>query len=290
MTRAALLSLLLAGCALAGDPPRLEMEKGAELSALLGPGTWEASGVEVVDGRFVVVLDDDPRLVVVEPDLSKAALVGERDGPSEHEGIAWDPETRRAWVVAEEMTKPDGGWAPRLVQYDEKLARVGQPAWLPIATTGENKGVEGLALVRREGKPFLLCLLEGNHGAAGKRGKEVGNGRVDVLTREGDAWTKVARLELPRAAAFKDYAGIDVEGDRVAVVSQSSAQVWIGRLDPAAWKVVDDGKVHALPVGFDRVEGIAWIDERRLVVCSDVADEDESPEHDQSIHVLRIPD
>lgn len=289
--RAAALLLACAAAAAAGDPPRLEVERGVELARLLGPGEWEASGIDVVaGGRLAVVFDDDPRVALVEPDLSRATLVGEPGGDSGHEGIAWDALGRRAWVVVEEARRDDGSWAARLVELDERLARLGQPAWLPIPTAGKNKGIEGLALVRRREQPFLLCLFEGNHGEAKKRGKEVGNGRVEVLRRSGAAWEREARLSLPRLAAFEDYAGIDVEGDRVAVVSQSSAQVWSGRLAPDAWRLVDEGRVLALPEGFDRVEGIAWIDERRLVVCSDVADEDESPAHDQSIHVLRIPD
>lgn len=292
MRRFVLSLLVAAGCAgpSAADEPALVLEREVRLEKLLGPGKWEASGVELVAGRLVIVLDDDRRLVAVEPDLSKAELIGEDQGSGEYEGIAWDPEGKRLWVVSEEYPREDGTTAPKLTEHDAALRPVGQPVWLPIATPGDNKGIEGLAFLRRGGREALLCLFEGNHAAAGKRGKEKGNGRIAVLGRTADGWEKLATLELPPAAAFEDYAGLDLEGDRLAVVSQASEKVWIGRLAPDGWKVVDAGKVYALPKGYARCEGIAWLDERRLALCSDAAKPDEDASKDQSVHVFKLPE
>lgn len=286
------LSLLL-GCIADGQESpaaSLKLEQDVRLSALLGPGTWEASGIELVGERLVVVLDDDRRLVWLPTDLSRAALVGEDRRSGEYEGIAWDPQGKRVWVVAEEARAPDGSFAPVLTEYDEELRPVGQPVRLPLACSGDNKGIEGLAFLRRGGREVLLCLYEGNHAASKKRGKERGNGRIAVLGRTEAGWEQLAMLELPTQADFEDYAGLDVDGDRLAVVSQASAKVWIGRLDPAAWKVVDAGRSYALPPGFSRCEGIAWLDARRLAICSDKAKPDEDAAHDQSVHVFSLPE
>ena len=82
MRRFVLSLLVAAGCAgpSAADEPALVLEREVRLEKLLGPGKWEASGVELVAGRLVIVLDDDRRLVAVEPDLSKAELIGEDQG------------------------------------------------------------------------------------------------------------------------------------------------------------------------------------------------------------------
>lgn len=297
--------LLVLSCAtIAGgdEPPHKELHlvRDVRLEKLIGPGRWEASGVDVVDGQLVVVLDSDQRLVRLDPELTKAELVGEEKGHgSDFEDLAWDPQEKRLWVVVEEARHDDGTCGPLLVEFDHDLKRVGEPVRLPLTTTGENKGIEGLAFLRRKlggkdeppgGREVLLCLFEGNHGLSGKQGKDKGHGVIGVLGRTAQGWEKLATLELPPQVAFTDYAGIDLEGERLAIVSQASAEVWIGRLAPDAWKVVDAGKIYALPAGFDRCEGIAWLDTHHLAMCSDAAKPDESAAHDQSVHVFEIPE
>lgn len=293
---APLLLLSTWGWPAVADEPALVLEREVRLEKLLGPGNWEASGVELVEGQLVVAFDDDTRLARVSLDLTHGELVGQPGRGSDFEGVAWDPQEKRVYVVVEEARQPNGGYAPRLARFTADLQPDGPPVTLPIALEGGNKGIEGLAFLRRApaadqpAREVLLCLYEGNHGSAGARGKDRGHGQIAVLGRAGDGWELLDTLRLPPEAAFSDYAGLDLDGDRLAVVSQASERVWIGRLAPDAWKVVDAGRVYALPPGFARCEGIAWLDERRLVISSDTAKPDEDRSHDQSLHVFRLPE
>ena len=46
---------------------------------------------------------------------------------------------------------------------------------------------------------------------------------------------------------FVDYASVAVSGDRIAVVSQSSAAVWIGTMAAAGFGIVDGGMIYEFP-------------------------------------------
>ena len=162
------------------------------------------------------------------------------------------------------------------------------------AAQGRNKGVEGLASVRRDGGEFLLALMEGNHAAAGSRAKDKGHGQIWIYERGEHTWTRIAVLELPGACAFKDYAGIDLRGDRLAVVSQSSSKLWVGKLDAKAWKAQGPGKVYRFPRGqgiYGNVEGVSWLSDSRFVVVSDEAKarQPECRAKAESIHVFELP-
>jgi hypothetical protein len=89
-----------------------------------------------------------------------------------------------------------------------------------------------------------------------------------------------------------------VTGDRIAVVSQVSSALWLGRMPPDGWRVTGAGTTYALPrdadgnIVYGTAEGVSWIAPDQVVMVSDKA----KPEHDhrfrakdQSIHVFRIP-
>jgi hypothetical protein len=46
---------------------------------------------------------------------------------------------------------------------------------------------------------------------------------------------------------FKDYAGMAVKGDRIAVVSQESSKLWLGRFRPGNWKINGAGRIYDFP-------------------------------------------
>jgi len=60
-------------------------------------------------------------------------------------------------------------------------------------------------------------------------------------------WKPVARIKLPRRVKFKDYAGMAVRGDRIAVVSQESSRLWLGRFRSGEWKINVEGRIYDFP-------------------------------------------
>ncbi|MCA8922922.1 MAG: hypothetical protein KDD82_13995 [Planctomycetes bacterium] len=282
---------------------RLTLVREARCADLFGEGLdrYEASGVEFDGEQLRVVFDNSWKLGIVSPQLeaSSAKLVDPDPrlrGSSDLEGLAYDAQGR-LWGVVEGARLKTGGVHGLLVAYAKDSA-VG-PAKLPGELKDGGKGYEGLACVERDGKTVLLCLLEGNHGEGGDRGKDKGHGRIHayVLDPAAKELPQPQVLEVPATAAFKDYSGIDVDGDRVAIVSQSSAKLWVGAFEPGTLKFAGPGRVYGFPVEegakkttFDRVEGVVWLDAQTLACVSDRAKPDESDAHDQAIHVVRLPE
>ncbi|MBT8468922.1 MAG: hypothetical protein KJN97_09250 [Deltaproteobacteria bacterium] len=101
-------------------------------------------------------------------------------------------------------------------------------------------------------------------------------------------------MEIPLTAEFEDYAGISYRDGRLAVVSQSSARVWIAEVDRKARLLVDGSQaIYRFPKkGYCNVEGVAWLSEDTLVCVSDKKkgrQPEKCAEKDQSIHIFRIP-
>ena len=151
----------------------------------------------------------------------------------------------------------------------------------------------------RGGALHLLALCEGNKCRAGALGRKPGGGRIHVLEQTADGWQPSAKLKLPKSVRFEDYASLDVVEGRVAVVSQMTAALWVGRLRADEWAFEDDGQVYTFPTNargqtiYCNVEGVAWLSERQVVVVSDRAKPDEQSKKcrhkDQSIHVFNLP-
>ena len=153
-------------------------------------------------------------------------------------------------------------------------------------------------IARRDGQIYLLGLCEGNRCRAGAEGRIPGGGRVHVFQRGHRQWERVGKIRLPETVRFEDYGGLAVAGDRIAVISQESSALWVGKLAPAGWQVSGPGTCYVLPRGADggivygTVEGVSWMAADQLVMVSGKA----KPEHealcrdkDQSIHIFRIP-
>jgi hypothetical protein len=191
------------------------------------------------------------------------------------------------------------GYNGALVELDKDLKTTNR--WiLDPQVGGPSKGLEGVVAMRRGKREFVLALLESNHGVAKMDPKslELGNGRIRVYERttaEGEtAWPLVTTLELPPLAHFEDYAGLDLRGNRLAVVSQSTRRLWIGTLDPKAWAVADAGKVYRFPKTpegrYGNVEGVAWISDTQLALVSDGAKgKVKNLAKAESLHIFKIP-
>lgn len=101
-------------------------------------------------------------------------------------------------------------------------------------------------------------------------------------------------MTLPADARFRDYSALACRHDRIAVVSQESARLWVGRLDTRTHTLVPgSGEVFRFPDRHYRnVEGIDWVSGDTLIAVSDRSKKDQPgrcAETDQSIHLFRIP-
>jgi hypothetical protein len=150
------------------------------------------------------------------------------------------------------------------------------------------------------GPDLLLGLCEGNRYRDGEAGRRPGGGRIQVFERGRRHWDHAATIRLPAGLPFEDFSSLAVAGDRLAVLSQASSALWVGRLHPSSWEAADDGAVWGFPADPDgrtvycNVEGVSWLSDDRVVVVSDRAKRDGRQDRrcrakDQSIHVFTIP-
>lgn len=266
---------------MAGSVPELKVVAEARFADLLEGKRFEASSVGARDGAFFVVFDNTTAVARVAEDLSSAEWI-ETGGPGEgYEDLTWSPEDER-WYAVIEAERRKRVYQARLVEFGADWSYLGD-TWLEHELPDDNKGIEGLAHVRRDERSYLLALCEGD-------------GALQVFRRKkkGDGWKHRDTLRLPAAADFEDFAGLSVRGDRVAVVSQESSALWVGTLAWDAWSFTDDGEVFHFPrdeegrARYCTIEGVAWLDARRLVVVSDQANK-RGRETEQSIHIVALP-
>ena len=115
---------------------------------------------------------------------------------------------------------------------------------------------------------------------------------MPVFTEAADRWEPIATIQLP--LDFDDYAGVAVAGERIAVISQESSALWLGRLDPRTW-TVDDGVVHDFPRDddgkprFATVEGVSFLGLHQVVVATDRTSGRRHTTAEQSVAVFDLP-
>jgi hypothetical protein len=282
-------------------PPLLRLLREAPLGDLLPAarhGRWEASGVLAYDGRLHVVFDNVRAVAVLTDELAPTLeVVGLPSGRGQgYEDLARDPLTGHFYLLIESLRRKLG-WMARVEEYDDRFRLVSH-GWLDFDLPSSNKGLEGLTCVQRLGHTYVLGLCEGNWCAQGKRGRTPGGGRIQVFERRDGAWPHVASLHLPASLPFRDFSALAAAGDRVAVVSQESSAMWLGRLAPDTWEVQDDGAVYDFPrdrggdVVYCNAEGVSWINDDRLVMVSDRAKPGEQHRRcrakEESIHVFTL--
>jgi len=290
----------------AAEPSFLRLLDEAKVADLLGgaaPGVHrlEASGVLATGGWYWVVFDNVPHVARIHagmtPGHPETRLLRKPGGPAGFEDIAHDDADGRFFVLIEATAFAPGGYRAEVCEFDRWLRLVTR-RWLDVPLDRPNKGMEGLTCVRRDGRLHLLAMCEGNRGRAGKAGRRPGGGRVHVMAEEADGWHSVQTIHLPRSLPFVDYSGISVSGDRIAVVSQESSALWVGRMAPDRWDVVDGGRTYLFPrdsrgrIVYGTVEGVSWLDEHTVVVVSDRTKRTQPRRmrsKDQSIHVFALP-
>lgn len=286
--------------------PDLELVEEQKLARLLGDlepsRRLEASGVCFQGGFSFVVFDNSRRVariglqpLSVTPEAMIILPVGRARG---FEGIAFDPERRHYFLLVESSNVGPGVFKALVEEYDEDF-RLLDNQELDFVLPAENKGFEGIAHMRRAEGEYLLCLCEGNKCRGGKKGRKPGKGRIQLFQRDDGRWKHTQEIKLPKVAFFNDYADLCIADRRVAVVSQHSASLWVGRFQDDGWDFVDDGKVYRFPGGaqgktaYCNIEGVAWVGDDRLVAVSDRWDAAKHTKEcratSESIHVFRLP-
>jgi hypothetical protein len=284
---------------------RLLLIQEAKVFELLGgqvDDRLEASGVLAKDGVFYVIFDNLADIACIGSQLSAAGSVnclirqkhGHRQG---FEDIAYDRWSDRFYVLLESVPRGDRRFMAKVQEYDASF-HYQSNAWLDFPLDRPNKGLEGLSCIRRDGQTYLLALCEGNMCRGGAAGRVPGGGRIQVFRRGRRHWNRVGRIRLPATLSFEDYSGISVDGDRMAIISQVSSALWVGRLSPLGWDVADEGVAYAFPrdaedrIVYCSVEGVSWITPSRIAVVSDKAKPKQGKRckaKDQSIHIFEIP-
>jgi hypothetical protein len=283
----------------------LRLVKERKLADLIDPprpgAVFEASGV-IVSGTYAfAVLDNVRRVARIATHLRLESddhgWVGENRSGEGYEAITYGRAAGRFYLMIEAQKHPDGTFKGAIEEYDDRWRLTGR-RWVDVSFDKRNTGFEGLASLEVGGRHYLLALCEGNKCRDSRKQRKRGHGRIHVLERRGRAWYSTVRIKLPHHIAFKDFAGLALRGDRLAVVSQESSRVWIGRLRLGRWKIDGPGRIYDFPRTkkgkklYYTVEGISWISPRTLVAVSDLRKKrhpKRSERTDQSIHVFRVP-
>jgi hypothetical protein len=284
--------------------PVLKLQRQRKFAELLDPPTrgavFEASGV-VVDGSDCFVVFDNVRRVArvkstLRPKPNDHKWLGSGRKGEGYEAITYNREKGRFYLLIEAEKHPDGTYKA-VVEECDRGGRFKGRTWVNFPFEKRNTGFEGLASVESHGQHYLLALCEGNKCRQSRRKPGKGGGRIHVLERKAGVWQPIARIKLPRRVDFKDYAGMALLGDRLAVVSQESSGLWVGRLRRGEWGISGKGRIFDFPRTkkgkrlYYTVEGISWLSPRTLVAVSDLRKKrhpHRSERTDQSIHIFRI--
>jgi hypothetical protein len=215
-------------------------------------------------------------------------LIGEQMRESQFEGITPFSSKENTWLLLAEAVPKDGGFYPEVTLAKMYAGKdtydVVERCLVDFRLTHENKGFESIVYLPERG--LLLGLCEGNYCVGGSKGKERGNGRIVVsqLVREdgGDCkWMVVDMIEIPPEAGFQDYSAMAIHRGmgKMAILSQEDAAVALLDFDveALAFGSSEDGDVFHLPrdnhcnIVWCNAEGIAFMDEYRLLIVSDKA-------------------
>ena len=283
----------------------LRLVKERRLADLVAPpkgsGVMEASGIVSKGGDFYVVFDNVRHVARIDPGLSPTSKrhewFGRRRPGDGYEDLAYSPARKRFYLLIEAEKHADGSYKPMIDECDEAGHFKGR-RWVDIPFAKRNTGLEGLCTVSWKGAEYLLGLCEGNRCRAGKEGRKGGGGRIHVLARKGPLWISLAKIKLPKTVDFQDYSAVALKGDRIAVVSQMTSKLWIGRLRRGTWTIAGPGRIYDFPrtkkgkPRYCTLEGLCWLSNTRFVLVSDLSKRRYRKgcgKTDQSIHIFDLP-
>src|SRR5262245_23386921 len=286
--------------------PKLKLVSERKICELVSCGEpskrWEASGVLVKEGHYFVVLDDRTEIARIADDLQPNktnGLFGIARGGCGYEGITYNAAKGRYYLLVESRKHADGCYKASIVEYDNEFKYL-KDRPVDFTFKSSNKGFEAVNHMRRDGRDFLLALCEGNKCKCGKKGRKPGGGRVQLFRKKRKCWQHTCAIALPTTVPFVDYSGMSIENGRVAIVSQVNSMLWVGRFDDADWSWRDAGHLYEFPrfdngsIQYGNIEGVSWINPRRIVTVSDRRKKSTQPdealsEKDQSVHIFDIP-
>ena len=110
-----------------------------------------------------------------EPELIETG--GRAEG---YEGLTFEASERRFYCLIEASETPTGAVRPGIDVFDESF-RYQTSRWLDFPVKRENKGIEGIAVLSRDGADYVLGMCEGNACKSGSAGREPGQGRIQVF-------------------------------------------------------------------------------------------------------------
>ena len=284
----------------------LELVAEDKLSNLLTgdniPDRLEASGVFFLDGFFYLIFDNLRQIAKIKKDLSdiqeNCLFTIEREKIKDaFEDISYNYQKQIFYLIVESSEQKKGIYKAKIEEYDRNFNFL-ESNWVDFNLESENKGFEGLEWVEKDGKEYLLAICEGNKCRGGKKGRKPGGGRIQVLKKKENYWKKIQTIKLPKSVKFEDYSAISLEHNRLAVISQASAKLWIGTFSDDELDFVDEGVVYAFPTNeegkiiYCNVEGICWLNPNQIVVVSDKCKTSKQPKRcqkkDQSVHIFNI--
>lgn len=297
---------------------------------------FETSSVTMVDGEAYAICDSSWSIYKFGLDLQPRGPLNirfgdpnrEEDIDSDYEAIFHDDGT--FYVVRESIEDEDSGTYHSIIEEivldppTASLEEQGSESYsiqrqcsTEFEFDSDNKGFEGLVVVRDlSNEVVLLGLCEGNH-CSKKYDDDRGNGRIVKMKRsvtvQGDEciWETMGTLDIPKSAYFADYSAMSIDKDGfIAITSQEDSQLWVGRLlgkddKSGLWDVENlafdqMGEIFDFPKDNDcekiycNIEGIHWLDDGTLLAASDKMKKQGKQhfrcrEHDQSIHVFVLP-
>lgn len=248
-------------------PGSLVLVREKKLSEIFaGADHYEASGVVLANGALKIVFDDLQTIGTVSVDLGSGSMGAGSSADSQFEAITAG---NGSLFVAKEAT------LGAIEVFDENGVFLREEA-TDLVFPAANSALEGLAYL----DPTHLLAMGEKDG-----------GKAFVLEKSGPGWKTLATLLVP--VTFGDYADVGLRdtgdgGFAMAVVSQESAKVWLGRLATQPYRIDGAGSVYALDAKYCELEGITFLDATTLALVSDKSDKDRCKAEGESVHIFSI--
>ncbi|MEA3372847.1 MAG: hypothetical protein U9Q62_04075 [Campylobacterota bacterium] len=258
---------------------------------------FEASGITATPEHFYIVFDNKDSIAKISSRKLEQSkynrLIGK--GAKGFEGITYNPYHNSFYLLVE-SEKQQGKHRGKIYEYTTEMKLLDHHV-PDLVFKKANKGFEGIVYFQNDTREYLLLLCEGNRCKSGKKGTTPGYGRITVYEKKRGKFSYIETVKLPDTLHFTDYSGMDFKEGRLAVVSQESSRLWIGRLDTNRWKIQGKGKQYDFPrtgkgnIKYCNIEGVAWLLSDTVVTVSDKRKK-KQPERcvkkDQSIHIFKL--